>query len=129
MSYDMVIKGLCDVGNFDLSIDLVGQMLTYGVGVASGLREFLNEAFAKAGRGEEIERILRGPGSGGYWRPSGSTGPPQRPSEPTGPPQMPGGYLRPSGPTGPPQRPSEPTGPPQMPSEPWDPLKCQDLYR
>ncbi|KAF7142583.1 hypothetical protein RHSIM_Rhsim05G0116200 [Rhododendron simsii] len=84
VSYDMVIKGLCKEGNFDLSIELVGHMLRYGVGVAPGLREFLNEAFGKVGRVEEIERLLamRGLGYGGYWRPSGpDTG---------GPPQMPG---------------------------------------
>lgn len=78
-TYEIVIKGLCKESNFDASLDLVGQMLRYGVGITPALREFLNEAFGKVGRGEEIERLIamRVPHYPGYRRPSGA-------------PQMPG---------------------------------------
>ncbi|XP_057470105.1 pentatricopeptide repeat-containing protein At1g10270-like [Actinidia eriantha] len=72
-TYDVVIRGLCNEGNLDMGFDLLGQMSRYNVGVTPALREFLNEAFGKVGRGEEIERFLltRGTGyGGGYWRPS-----------------------------------------------------------
>uniref|UniRef100_A0A5B7B499 Putative ACT11D09.4 n=1 Tax=Davidia involucrata TaxID=16924 RepID=A0A5B7B499_DAVIN len=64
MSYDMVIQGLCKEGSLDTSLDLLGQMVRYGVGITSDLRNFVSEAFGKEGRGEEIERLLvtRGPG-------------------------------------------------------------------
>ncbi|GFZ09548.1 glutamine-rich protein 23 [Actinidia rufa] len=78
-TYDVVIRGLCNEGNLDMGFDLLGQMSRYSVGVTPALREFLNEAFGKVGRGEEIERFLstRGTGyGGGYWRPSRPSAPP-----------------------------------------------------
>lgn len=70
-TYDLVIRALCNENNFDLSIDLVGQMQRYGVGVTDSLKGFLNEEFGKVGRGKEVEKILtmRGQGYYGYSRP------------------------------------------------------------
>ncbi|KAL7237913.1 hypothetical protein ACSBR2_004087 [Camellia fascicularis] len=78
MSYDIVIRGLCKESNFDMSVELLGQMLRYNVGVTPVLKEFLNEEFGKVGRGEEIERLLAMRGQG-YYRPSGPSGPPRMP--------------------------------------------------
>ncbi|CAL5323424.1 unnamed protein product [Camellia sinensis] len=78
MSYDIVIRGLCKESNFDMSVELLGQMLRYNVGVTPVLKQFLNEEFGKVGRGEEIERLLAMRGQG-YYRPSGPSGPPRMP--------------------------------------------------
>ena len=78
MSYDIVIRGLCKESNFDMSVELLGQMLRYNVGVTPVLKQFFNEDFGKVGRGEEIERLLAMRGQG-YYRPSGPSGPPRMP--------------------------------------------------
>ncbi|CAH2038401.1 unnamed protein product [Thlaspi arvense] len=56
--YDVVVRGLCDGGALDQAKDTIGEMVGHGVGVAPVLREFIIETFEKAGRREEIEKIL-----------------------------------------------------------------------
>ncbi|KAJ1406689.1 Tetratricopeptide-like helical domain superfamily [Sesbania bispinosa] len=56
--YEVVIKGLCAEGLLDKSRELLDEVMRYGVGVTSALREFMIEVFKNAGRGEEIERLL-----------------------------------------------------------------------
>ncbi|ESQ35837.1 hypothetical protein EUTSA_v10006738mg [Eutrema salsugineum] len=75
--YDVVVRGLCDGGALDQAKDIIGEMVGYGVGVAPVLREFIIETFEKAGRREEIEKILnsvsrptRNPGQSGKTPPS-----------------------------------------------------------
>ncbi|KAH9684746.1 pentatricopeptide repeat-containing protein [Citrus sinensis] len=88
--YDVVVRGLCNEGLFDMSKDIVDQMIKYGVGITPALQDFVRETFGKAGRGEEIERVLNAD-RWGYAAPV----PPPRTS---GPPQMTGqqysGYNR-----------------------------------
>ncbi|KAJ8529731.1 hypothetical protein K7X08_036566 [Anisodus acutangulus] len=68
-TYDIVIRALCGEGNYDASSNLVIQMINYGVGLTSSLREFLLEAFSNQGRREEIERVFATKPT--YSRPSG----------------------------------------------------------
>ncbi|KAK7411993.1 hypothetical protein VNO78_03438 [Psophocarpus tetragonolobus] len=56
--YEVVIKGLCDNGLLDKSRELLDEVMRYGVGVTSALRQLVTDAFNKAGRGDEIERLL-----------------------------------------------------------------------
>ncbi|KAJ1415127.1 Tetratricopeptide-like helical domain superfamily [Sesbania bispinosa] len=56
--YEVVIKGLCAEDLLDKSRELLDEVMRYGVGVTSALREFMIEVFKNAGRGEEIERLL-----------------------------------------------------------------------
>ncbi|PON79874.1 Pentatricopeptide repeat [Trema orientale] len=56
--YEVVIKGLCNEGSYDPSRELLEEMIRYGIGVTPALKQFVNEAFAKVGREEEIERVL-----------------------------------------------------------------------
>ncbi|RDY14102.1 Pentatricopeptide repeat-containing protein, partial [Mucuna pruriens] len=56
--YEVVIKGLCADGFLDKSRELLDEVMRYGVGVTSALRESVTEDFKKAGRGDEIERLL-----------------------------------------------------------------------
>lgn len=132
--YEVVLKGLCNEGAFDVAQDLVGQMIRYGIGFTPPLREFVSMAFGKAGRGEEIERLLsmnrwgyapRYPQQGPNVQPR-VQGPPQMaatqgPSSMNGPRSPQGaapqgfGSLRPSltnGPLGYPQTAAAPGGPP-----------------
>ncbi|GAB4846810.1 Pentatricopeptide repeat-containing protein At1g10270 [Ancistrocladus abbreviatus] len=92
-TYEIVIKGLCGVGAFDVARDIIAQVMSYGVGVTPTLRQFLQEAFDNKGRREEIERLLdpRMQGFARHWQPSP---PPQH----SGPPA----FLRPAGTAGPP---------------------------
>lgn len=73
ISYDIVIRGLCKEGNLDASLDLLGQMVRYGVGFAPALKEFVSEVFGKEGRYAEIEKLLqsRFPGYASHGPPSG----------------------------------------------------------
>lgn len=66
-SYDIVIRALCGEGDYDTSLNLLQQMIRYGVGVGSVLKEYVLEVFVKVGRKEEIDRLLnaRWPGYGG----------------------------------------------------------------
>ncbi|XP_057251916.1 pentatricopeptide repeat-containing protein At1g10270 isoform X2 [Beta vulgaris subsp. vulgaris] len=115
-TYEIVIKGLCGEIAFDVSVDLVGQVMKYGVGVTPSLREHLLEAFEKEGRREEIERIL----DERYWQqfrsqPSGParSGQPPRPAGSSG--------FRPSGPSVGYPGPTEPLGS----ARPADPVRFQ----
>ncbi|GAB4849164.1 hypothetical protein Ancab_003974 [Ancistrocladus abbreviatus] len=92
-TYEIVTKGLCGVGAFDAARDMIGQVMSYGVGVTPTFRQFLQEAFGKEGRREEIERLLdlRMQGFAGHWQSS-------HPPQPSGPP----GFLRPAVTAGPP---------------------------
>ncbi|XP_044462172.1 pentatricopeptide repeat-containing protein At1g10270-like [Mangifera indica] len=56
--YDVVVRGLCNEGLFDLSRDIVDQMIRHNVGITPVLRDFVRETFGDAGRGEEIDRLL-----------------------------------------------------------------------
>ncbi|KAL2342283.1 hypothetical protein Fmac_010223 [Flemingia macrophylla] len=56
--YEVVIKGLCNDGLLDKSRELLDEVMRYGVGVTSTLREFVTDVFRRAGRGDEIERLL-----------------------------------------------------------------------
>lgn len=110
-SYEIVIKGLCQVGAFDVTVDMVGQIMRYGVGVTPALREYLLEVFTKEGRREEMERLLderrQGylqqphPQSSGSLRHAGP-GQFQRPVGPHGfqPPRGPSGFPGQAGPIG-----------------------------
>ncbi|XP_020221146.1 pentatricopeptide repeat-containing protein At1g10270, partial [Cajanus cajan] len=56
--YEVVIKGLCAEGLLDKSRELLDEVMRYGVGVTSALRDFVTDVFKRAGRGDEIERLL-----------------------------------------------------------------------
>ncbi|KAK7302389.1 hypothetical protein RJT34_13277 [Clitoria ternatea] len=56
--YEVVIKGLIAEGLLDRSREILDEVMRYGVGVTSALREFVIEVFKNAGRGEEIVRLL-----------------------------------------------------------------------
>uniref|UniRef100_A0A1J3F2Z1 Pentatricopeptide repeat-containing protein n=2 Tax=Noccaea caerulescens TaxID=107243 RepID=A0A1J3F2Z1_NOCCA len=75
--YEVVVRGLSDGGALDVAKDIVGEMVGRGVGVAPVLREFIIVTFEKAGRLEEIEKVL----NSAAWpvRQSGNT-PPSVPS-------------------------------------------------
>ncbi|KAK3018489.1 hypothetical protein RJ639_003574 [Escallonia herrerae] len=131
MSYDMVMRGLCQEGNLDTTLNLLEQMLRGGVGVTPTLREYLSEVFGKEGRLGEIERLLnaRLPSyaaqgqSSGPPRMGGQVAPPYVPQ--SGPPRMSGEFAAPQTQTSEfprmaKQSPSQmggqmqPSGPPQM---------------
>ncbi|KAJ7946530.1 Pentatricopeptide repeat [Quillaja saponaria] len=95
--YEVVIKGLCSEGLLDKSCNLLDQIMRYGIGVTPALREFVVDAFGKAGRGEEIERLLSKNRLGNVPRQSTSR-PPYRPPPPRSPPQKEGFHDPPSGP-------------------------------
>ncbi|KAL6184023.1 hypothetical protein ACLB2K_045430 [Fragaria x ananassa] len=56
--YDIVIRGLSTEGELDSSLDLLAEMLRYGIGVPPALKQFVYETFEKAGRGGQVERTL-----------------------------------------------------------------------
>ncbi|KAJ1420023.1 Tetratricopeptide-like helical domain superfamily [Sesbania bispinosa] len=95
--YEVVIKGLCAEGLLDKSRELLDEVMRYGVGVTSALREFVIEVFKKAGRGEEIERVLDMNRLGYSPRPSAPR-PTYRPPPVKPPSQMTGAHNPPSGP-------------------------------
>ena len=135
--YDVVIKGLCNGGSFDLSRDLLEEMIRYGIGITPALQQFVNEAFGKVGRGEEIERVLS-MNRWGYTPPSRMTGPrqqqPFRRAELTGPGQMSAlensslGHSQRTGFHQPPSGPARMAGPYQMASEPPQVAASQNTY-
>lgn len=107
-TYEIVIKGLCGVGAFDMCVNMVDQVMRYGVGVTPSLREFLLDVFEKEGRRDEIERLLDERRQG-YWQQSHSQ--PLGYARPAGPGQIrqpvgpstsrpPTGFSGPPGPTG-----------------------------
>ncbi|XP_057517699.1 pentatricopeptide repeat-containing protein At1g10270-like [Amaranthus tricolor] len=113
-TYEIVIKGLCSSGALDLSLNMVGEVMRYGVGVTPSLREFLLGRFESEGRREEIDRLLD-ERMQGHWQqpryhPSGP--PPYHPSEPP--------RYHPSGP--PPHYPSGPSPPHLSGPPPSNPL-------
>lgn len=110
--YEVVIKGLCDEGLLDKGRDLLNEVMRYGVGVTPALREFVTEVFGKAGRGEEIERLLGMNRWAHNPRPSGPR-PPYRPPSAKYPPQMAGPHNQPSAP------------PPQMTGQQYPPQPSQ----
>lgn len=57
-TFDIVIRGLCGIGELEACLYVVTQMMTYGVGVTPALKEFLLHVFEKEGRLEEIDRIV-----------------------------------------------------------------------
>lgn len=57
-TYDIVIRGLCGIGDLDTCSSVVGQMMAVGVGITPKLKEFLLDAFEKEGRREVIARIV-----------------------------------------------------------------------
>lgn len=77
-SYEIVIRGLCNEGLLDASRDLLGQMVRYNVGVTPTLHEFVSEAFGKAGREDEIVRLLDVRTRGGFAQQRSPQGPPGR---------------------------------------------------
>lgn len=58
MTYELVIMVLCKEGKLDRSRDLLSDMMRYNVVVTPTLRSSFNEAFGKAGRIDEIERLF-----------------------------------------------------------------------
>ncbi|GAB2278190.1 Pentatricopeptide repeat-containing protein At1g10270 [Dionaea muscipula] len=69
-NYEIVIKGLCQVGAFDAAKSMISQVMSYGVGVTPTFREFLRDTFREEGQGEEIERLFAGVlGFTGYTQP------------------------------------------------------------
>lgn len=104
--YDVVIRGLCNEGALDASRELLDQIMRYGIGLTPTLQEFVKEVFVKAGRSEEIERLL----NMNRWGHA-----PYRP--PSGPPRIPQSQVPPQ--MGPPRQP--PHGTPQMAEPHWRP--------
>ncbi|XP_061376002.1 pentatricopeptide repeat-containing protein At1g10270 [Gastrolobium bilobum] len=94
--YEVVIKGLCGDGLLDKSQEMLDQVMRYGVGVTSALRELVIEAFKNAGRGEEIERLLDMNRFGYSPRPSAPR-PAYGPPPVRSPSQMAGAHNPPSG--------------------------------
>ncbi|GKV38731.1 hypothetical protein SLEP1_g46611 [Rubroshorea leprosula] len=80
--YDVVVRGLCNAGEFEKSCDILDQMMRYAVGVTPVLLEFVRDAFGKAGRIEEIERVLNKT----RWAPPSTASPPR--ARPWGQPQQ-----------------------------------------
>nr|XP_043622588.1 pentatricopeptide repeat-containing protein At1g10270 [Erigeron canadensis] len=63
-TYDIVIRAFCGVDNYDTSLNLLEQMIRYGVGVGPVLKEYVLEVFEKVGRKEEVDQILSARWSG-----------------------------------------------------------------
>ncbi|XP_073151483.1 pentatricopeptide repeat-containing protein At1g10270-like [Henckelia pumila] len=57
-TYDIVIRGLVEVGNYDATTNVLGEMTNHGVGTSASLKDFLLDLFEKQGRRVEIENIL-----------------------------------------------------------------------
>ncbi|OIV96251.1 hypothetical protein TanjilG_14928 [Lupinus angustifolius] len=76
--YEVVIKGLCTGDFLDKTLELLDEVIRYGIGVTPALRDFVIETFKKAGRGGEIERLLDINRFGHNPHPSGPI-PPYRP--------------------------------------------------
>ncbi|KAK6121269.1 hypothetical protein DH2020_044972 [Rehmannia glutinosa] len=81
-TYDIVIRGLVEEGNFDGAANLLREMMNHGVGTTVSLKEFVLGVFEGLGRRGEIENILNR---------FSSPFPPQRPylGPPRGPPRNP----------------------------------------
>ncbi|KAL1542073.1 Pentatricopeptide repeat-containing protein [Salvia divinorum] len=58
MTYDVVIRGLVQEGNFDATAQLLREMMTQGIGTTPLLKEFALGVFDGLGRRVEIENIF-----------------------------------------------------------------------
>ncbi|KAK4279959.1 hypothetical protein QN277_011651 [Acacia crassicarpa] len=88
--YEVVIMGLCGEGLLDKGRDLLDEVMRYGVGITPALKEYVTEVFGKAGRGEEIERLLGMNRWAHNPRPSGPRPPYRPPAAANYSPQMTG---------------------------------------
>ncbi|PIN18719.1 hypothetical protein CDL12_08611 [Handroanthus impetiginosus] len=79
-TYDILIRGLVQEGNFEATVNLLREMMNNGIGTTASVKEFVLDVFERQGRRAEIENILnRFP----------SPFPPQRPYPgPRGPPRV-----------------------------------------
>ncbi|KAG6402051.1 hypothetical protein SASPL_138921 [Salvia splendens] len=59
MTYDIVIRGLVQEGNFDATPNLLREMMAQGIGTTPLLKEFILGVFDGLGRRVEIENILK----------------------------------------------------------------------
>ncbi|EYU33291.1 hypothetical protein MIMGU_mgv1a018185mg, partial [Erythranthe guttata] len=57
-TYDIVIRGLVEEGNFDASANLLREMTNQGIGTTAPLKAFVLDVFERQGRRVEIENIL-----------------------------------------------------------------------
>ncbi|KAL3814552.1 hypothetical protein ACJIZ3_015820 [Penstemon smallii] len=57
-TYDIVLKGLVEEGNYDAIINLLREMMNHGIGTTPSLKELVLDVFEKQGRRVEIENIL-----------------------------------------------------------------------
>ncbi|KAL2491085.1 Pentatricopeptide repeat-containing protein [Abeliophyllum distichum] len=57
-TYNIVIRGLIERGNYDDTVNLLSQMMEYGVGTTVSLKEFVIDVFEKQGRRMEVENIF-----------------------------------------------------------------------
>ncbi|GJZ85865.1 pentatricopeptide repeat-containing protein [Tanacetum coccineum] len=57
-TYDIVIRALCGISNYDTSLNLLQQMMRYGVGVGPVLKEYVLEVFDKVGRKGEVDQVI-----------------------------------------------------------------------
>lgn len=78
-TYDIVIRGLVEEGNFDATANLLRDMMNQGVGTTASLKEFLLDVFERQGRRAEIENILNRFLS--HFQHQRSYPPPQRPPQ------------------------------------------------
>ncbi|XP_022895641.1 pentatricopeptide repeat-containing protein At1g10270-like [Olea europaea var. sylvestris] len=86
-TYNVVIRGLIEGGNYDATVNLLSQMMNCGVDTTVSLEEFVLDVFEKQGRRMEVENIFNR---------KSSPFPPQRlfpgsrgSTQTMGPPQMP----------------------------------------
>ncbi|KAH6802231.1 glutamine-rich protein 23 [Perilla frutescens var. frutescens] len=79
-TYDLVIRGLVEEGNYDPIANVLREMMTQGIGTIASLKEFVLGVFERLGRRVEIENILYMSHQSSY---QGSRGPPSaaRPPE------------------------------------------------
>ncbi|KAG8364036.1 hypothetical protein BUALT_Bualt19G0084400 [Buddleja alternifolia] len=57
-TYDIVIRGLVEEGNYDATTNLLREMMNHGIGTTVSLKEFVLDVFERQGRRVEIENIL-----------------------------------------------------------------------
>lgn len=58
MTYDIVMRGLVEEGNFDATANVLREMMTQGIGTTPSLKDFVLGVFERLGRRVEIENIL-----------------------------------------------------------------------
>lgn len=57
-TYNVVIRGLIEGGNYDATVNLLNQMMDYGVDTTVSLEEFVLDVYEKQGRRMEVENIF-----------------------------------------------------------------------